>query len=64
MALLEEVLPAFRKGSRIRLDGASWLDPKTYEAPWAVTAMNLSGLISDKWEVEPQGLTNGQTQDG
>jgi len=52
IVLLEEVLSEFRKGRRIRLDGFAWLDPNTYKPSWGQSAMNLAGLLSDKWEVE------------
>ena len=55
MALLEEVLPAFREGKQIRLDGAAWIDPNSHRPAWATVPMNLSGLLSDKWEVKPDG---------
>lgn len=50
MSTLEQVLPQFRAGYRIRLDGGPWLDPNTHCPPWATYAMNLSGLLSYKWE--------------
>lgn len=52
MSLLEEVLPEFRAGKRIRLGDGPWLDPNTYKPPWSISAMSLSGLVSDKWEVD------------